>query len=137
MCLVGMHASIGEQAEQMQATATGAGVFHGVEQDGVGEELSVLDHEFDAGAVHVNDPAGADVEVSDFAVTHLSVGQADELAAGVDEGIGIFAQQAVVGGLVGQSDGVGLGLGAVSPAVEDDEDQGFGTGQIQLLAFSS
>ena len=93
------------------------------------EELAVLDHQLDAGAVHVHDAAGADVEVADFAVAHLPVGQADEVAAGVNERVGILAQQAVVGRLAGERDGVGLGFGAVSPAVEDDEDERFGTGK--------
>ncbi len=75
----------------------------------------------------MHDAAGADVEVADLAVAHLAFGQADERAAGVDERVGILAQQAVVGGLAGECDGVGFGFGAVAPAVEDDEDQRFRT----------
>ena len=75
----------------------------------------------------MDDAAGADVQVADFAVAHLAVGQADEVPAGLNQRVGILAQQAVVGGLAGQGDGVGLGLGAVAPAVEDDEDEWFGT----------
>jgi hypothetical protein len=55
----------------------------------------------------------------------------------VNESVGIFAQQAVVGRLSGERDGVGLGFGAITPAIEDDENEWFRTGQIQLLALSS
>ena len=85
------------------------------------EEVSVLDHEVDAGDVHVNDAAGADVEMADLAVAHLPFGQPHERSAGVDQGVGILAQQAVVSRFARERDGIGFGLGAVTPAVEDDE----------------
>ena len=88
----------------------------------MGEEFAVLDHQVDAGDVHVNDAAGADVEMPNFAVAHLPFGQADRRPAGLNQRVGIFAQQAVVVGLARERDGVGFGFGAVSPAVEDDED---------------
>ncbi len=120
----------------MQAALAGAGVLHGVEQHGMREQFAVLDHQVDAGDVHVDDAAGADVEVADLAVAHLAFGKADERAAGVDERVGIFAQQAVIGGLAGERDGVGFGFGAVSPAVEDDEDERFRTGHKIASSFS-
>ena len=56
----------------------------------------------------------------------------------MNESIGILAQQPVIGGLAGERDGVGFGFGAVSPAVEDDENEWFGTqDQLLLLAFGS
>ncbi len=120
MRLIGVHAAVGEQSEQVKAAAAGAGVFHGGEQDRMGEEFAVLDHELDARAVHVHDASRADVEVADFAVAHLTFGQSDVRTAGVNQGVGILAQQAVVGGLAGKRDGIGFGFGAVAPAVEDD-----------------
>ena len=74
----------------------------------------------------MDDSPGSDIQVPDFAVAHLSVGQTDVRAAGVDQRARILAQQAVIDRLAGQGDGVGFGLSTVSPAVEDDEDQGFG-----------
>src|SRR5215469_7867364 len=71
----------------------------------------------------------ADVEVPDFAVAHLAFRQANKRAAGLNQGVGIFAQQAVVSRLAGEGDGVSFGFGAITPAVEDDEDEWFGTGQ--------
>ena len=136
MRLLRVHAAVGEQAEQMQPALAGARVLHGIEQHGMREKFAVLDHQVDAGDVHVHDAAGADVEVADFAVAHLPFGQADERPAGMNQRVGILAQQAVIGGLAGERDGVGFGFGAVSPAVEDDENEWFRT-QDQLLAFIS
>ena len=88
--------------------------------------------------IHVDDAAGADVEVADFAVAHLPVGQADVRAAGLDERVGILAQQPVIGRLARERDGVGLGFGAVSPAVEDDKYEWFRTRhKVQRSAVSS
>src|SRR5580704_11223551 len=140
MSLLRMDASIRHQTEQVQAALAATRMLHRGEQHGVGKELSVLDHQIDAGDVHVHDAAGADVEMSDFAVSHLPFGQADKRSTGMDESVGIFAQQAVVGRLAGQRDRVGLGFGAIAPAVEDDEDEWFRTGHkisVWLLADGS
>src|SRR5258708_37537369 len=128
MSLLRVHAAVGDQTEQMEPPLAHPRMLHRGEQDGMREELAVLDHQVDAGDVHVNDAAGANVEMPDFAVAHLSFRKADERSAGMNERGGIFAQQTVVGGLARERDGVGFGLGAVSPAVEDDEDEWFGTG---------
>ncbi len=64
--------------------------------------------------------------MADFAVAHLAVGESDEVFAGAEEGVRVVAQEAVVGWLAGLCDGVAVGLGAIAPAVEDGEDDGFG-----------
>ena len=64
--------------------------------------------------------------MADFGVAHLAVGEADEVLAGAEEGVGIVAEELVVDGFAGLGDGVAVGLGAVAPAVEDGEDDGFG-----------
>src|SRR5580692_11882207 len=99
------------------------------------KELAILDHQFNARAVHVHDASGADVKVAHLAVAHLTVGQADVRAAGVNQSVGILAEKAVVGGLASQRDGIGFGFSAVSPSIENDEDEWFGTGH-RLSAFS-
>src|SRR5947209_9347497 len=73
--------------------------------------------------------------MSDFAVAHLIVGQADVLAAGMNERVRIFAQQPVVNRLAGEGDGVSFSFGAVSPAVEDDENQRFWMGHRSKSSF--
>ena len=54
----------------------------------------VGDEQIDAGHVHVDDAACADVEVADFAVAHLAVGEADGGAGSVNQRVGeIFEQE--------------------------------------------
>ena len=122
---VRVNAAVGDEPEDVQAAATRTCVLHSGEQDRVLEELAVLDHQIDAGDVHVHDASGAYVEMADFAVAHLPIRQADVLAAGMNQGIRIFAEQAVVIGFAGQRDGISFGFGTVSPAIEDDEDERF------------
>src|SRR6266496_4055777 len=103
----------------MEAAFSGARELHGIEQQGMLEQFAIPDHQIDAGNVHVHDASGADVEMSDFAVAHLAFGQSDERSAGMNEGVGILAQKAVVGGLARKGNGVGFGFGPVTTAVAD------------------
>lgn len=74
--------------------------------------------------------------MADFAVAHLAVGEADEVFAGAEEGVGEVAEESVVGGLAGLGDGVAVGLGAVTPSVEDGEDDWcFGHGDLVSLCL--
>ncbi len=75
------------------------------------KKLAVHDGGVDAGHVHADDSSGAEVEMADFGVAHLAVGEADEVLAGAEEGVGVFAEELVVGGFAGESDGVAVGLG--------------------------
>src|SRR4051812_16169341 len=93
------------------------------------KEFAVLNHELDASRIHVHHTSGADVQVADFAIPHLAFGQSHKWTAGLNERVGIFAQQPVINRLTRKHDSISFGLGAVSPAVEDDEHEWFGTGQ--------
>ena len=92
------------------------------------KQFPVLDHQIDARDVHVHDAPRADVEMPDLAVAHLPLRQSDKRPAGMNERVGILPQQAVIGGLAGESDGVGFGFGSVSPAVENGKNERFRTG---------
>jgi hypothetical protein len=52
---------------------------HGRVEDRVLVERAILDREVDAGQILVDDPAGADVEVTDLRVALLALRQADGL----------------------------------------------------------
>jgi hypothetical protein len=119
MSLIGMHSAVRKQAEEMKLAAA-ARALHGVKQNGLVEEFAILDHQLDAGRIHVDDAPGANVQVPDLAVAHLIVRKPNILTAGVNQRIGILTQQAVVNRLASEGDGVGFGFGAVSPAIEDD-----------------
>src|SRR6266496_3956381 len=114
----------------MKLSASSAGVLHGIQQHRMLEELTVLDHQLDASGIHVHDASGADVQVPDFAVAHLAFRQADIRPAGLNQCVWIFAQETVVSRLARKRDGVGFGFGAVTPAVEDDENEWFGVRQV-------
>src|ERR1700678_4108490 len=96
-------------------------MVHGLEQRSVFEELASVDGMINPCYVHAHDAAGAEVQMADFAVAHLTVRQADEMFTGANEGVGIFPQQAVVVGLASKSNCVTVSFGAVTPAVEDCE----------------
>ena len=120
---VGMDPAIADQPEQMELL--GVGALHRAQEQLVAEEFARGDGQVNAGDVHIDDAAGADVEMADFAVAHLPLGQADVGAGGVHEGVGEFFQQFIPGGLAGERDGVGLPLGAVAPAIQDGQHQRF------------
>ena len=69
---VRMDAAVAEQADEMELALAAA--LHGLLEERDLVELFVGDEEIDAGDVHVDDAAGADVEVADFAVAHLALG---------------------------------------------------------------
>ena len=102
------------------------GKFVGAGQGGVGIEGAVEDGGVDAGHVHADDAAGTEVEVAYLGVAHLTVGETDEVIAGLQECVGVFAEKLVVDGLAGLGYGVAVGLGAIAPAVQDGENDGFG-----------
>ena len=123
MLLVGVNAAVGDQAEEMQLASALARALHGLHDGRILGEFAGGDLRVDAGDVHLHDAAGADVEVADFAVAHLAVGQADEVLRGANQGVGKLAQQLVVGGLAGQRDGVVGGFGAITPSIEDGQNE--------------
>ncbi len=109
--------------EPQQMQTPGARVMHGGEQRRVVKELARLDHQIEPHDVHQQHPAGANIEVPDFAVAHLAVRQSDEVAGGVDQRVRILTQKFVIGGLARGGDGVALHGRGEAPAIENRQDQ--------------
>ncbi len=86
---VGVHAAVAEEAEQMELA--GAAAFHGFAEQRLALEFAAGDELVNARDVHVHDAAGADIQMADFAIAHLSFGEADGGAGGVNERVGKFA----------------------------------------------
>ena len=86
------------------------------------EEGPVGDGGVDPRQVLEHRPAGADVEVADLGVAHLSGRQADRLARGLEPGIRPAPEQPAPDRRVGRRDRVGGGVAADPEAVDDDED---------------
>src|SRR5207237_913011 len=137
MRLIRMDATVGEQAEEMKLATSSAGVLHRTQQYGILKKISVLNHQLDACRIHVDDPPGTNVQVTHFAVTHLTVTQTDVRSARVYQCVGVCAQQAIVCRLSGECDGVGFGFGTITPAVEDGQNEWFRTRHKSALAVSS
>src|SRR5229473_3810904 len=91
------------------------------------EEFAVLDHQVYARDFHMHDAPSANIQMADFTVPHLPLGQPDKRPAGMNQSVGILAQQPVIRGLARERDGIGLGFGSVSPAVEDYKNERFRT----------
>ena len=123
--LVAVHATVGEQAEDMHGLAGTGRLVHCASEHGVLEELAVTDGLGHPGEVLVNHAAGAEVHVTDFGVAHLPVGQAHVHAGTGDQTVRLGGAQAVVDRCVGGEDGVVFGAFAVTEAIQDDQDQGF------------
>ena len=95
MALVGVDAAIGEEAEEVEGAAILSGELHGAERGWgpVKKEPSAMAL-VDAGHVHADDASGAEVEVADLGVAHLAIGEADEVFAGAEQGVGELAEEA-------------------------------------------
>ncbi|GBQ81678.1 hypothetical protein AA14337_2122 [Acetobacter malorum DSM 14337] len=94
MILMCMHATGGDKAEQM---AGAAGFFQGVDKAGHGStsgHAAILNGGGDAWQFLHDDAARADIQVPDFGIAHLAVGQANIFPAGAQEAAGtIFPQR--------------------------------------------
>src|ERR1700691_529224 len=112
---VGVHAAIAEEAEQMELMPAAA--FHGVAEQRLALEFAAGDELVDARDVHVHDASCADIQVADFAIAHLSFGEADGGAGSMNERVGKLLQQAIVIWFARESDGVAFAFGAIAPAV--------------------
>jgi hypothetical protein len=99
--LMGVNAAIRDQAEEMKLAPALLCTLHGAHDGSVLLKFVSSNQSVDAGDVHLHDAAGADVQVANFAVAHLSIRQSDKMLRGADQRIGVFAKQLVVGWLAG------------------------------------
>src|ERR1700693_41839 len=123
MIAVRVDSAISVKAKKMELRA--ASSFHSVEQERLAIKFAVSDELIDARAVHVDDAAGADIQMAPFAVAPLSDREADGGTGGLDQRVGKSFDDAIVVGLARESDGVAGRFGAIAPAVKDGEDDGF------------
>ena len=118
---VAVHAAVAEQTQDVERAAVGLGVVHRLDIGGVLEEAAVGYGVGYLGQVLEHDAACADVRVTDLAVAHLAVGQADIEAGCGQPGIGAGFKQLVHDGGLGEPDGVSVIALADAVAVEDNE----------------
>ena len=118
--LMAVHATIGQQAHQVQGAALLLGGRDRLRQHRVGGQRAGLDVAIDAADVLLHDAAGADIEVADFGVAELAGGQADIVLGGVQRTVGIARFQRVpVRGVCCQN-GIIVAFEAVTETVKDE-----------------
>ena len=66
----------------------------------------------------------AKVQMADFAVAHLAFGQANRSTGSLEQCLGSSSPYTIPGRSAAKSDRVAVGLGAVAPSVQDDQDDG-------------
>ena len=93
----------------------------------VGEERAGTDGATDPGELLIDHPPGTQVEVAYLGIAHLASRQADGGAGGIDQGVGKFPPEAVPDRRTGLGNGVGIRVLTVTPAVENDQDNRFGS----------
>jgi hypothetical protein len=123
-------ATVGDETNEVKALARGG--RDGFLQNLVLGEGAVADSQVDAGEFLVDDATGAEVEVTNFRISHLSLGETDLEAAGLKSAPGVILVEAVMDRGFGEKGGVALffGTGAAgridAPAVTDEKKNGLG-----------
>ena len=134
MRVMAVDAAVAHQAHQMQRGAVRLAVFDRAEQSLVLEEVAVLDRLRDAGQLLIDDAASADVRVTDFAVAHLPVRQADVHAGRADVGHRTGFHQFIQTGRVSGDNGVAVIAFILAEAVHDAKQYRF-FHSINLFSF--
>ena len=122
-----VHAGVGAQSHEVQL---GAALLHAPERGlphGVARDLAIGDGLGDAHDLLIDDAAGADVLVADFAVAHHAGGHADIEPARGEQRERIPGVQPVVARLARQMHGISLVLrrvGIFAPAIANYEENG-------------
>ena len=118
---VTMDAAVRQKSPQVQLLAGLLGVLHRLQQGGIFKEVAVLDGLGDLGQILIDDAPRAHVEVSDFGVAHLPVGEPDGEPARAQRrrGIVFTVCRYVLAAVHG--DGVALARRRKPVAVHDDD----------------
>jgi hypothetical protein len=75
----------------------------------------------DPGQILQHGATRTEIEVTDLAVAHLALRQADRERRGIEPAVGPLLEQGPPAGHLGSGDGVSLGLRSVAETVDDDE----------------
>jgi hypothetical protein len=106
---VGVDAAVGDEADEVEAPARSGG--DGFLENFIAGERAVADGKVDAGEFLIDDATGAEVEVANLGISHLSFGEADLKTAGLESAPGVISVKAIVDGGFGEKGGVALFFG--------------------------
>ncbi len=124
-----VHAARADQPHEMERAAGARHLPALLHEHRINEESAVGDRLRDSHQILLHHSAGAEVEVPHLAVADLAARQADGFAGGLEEGARRVRPESVPGRHRRHRDRVPLALGAISPSVEDEEDDRRGTGR--------
>ena len=123
MAIVRVYAARPDEADQVQATRLARSIA-GCPQGRTFEERAVLDRGVDPGQVLEHGAAGAQVQMPDLRVAHLSGRQANRLPGRREHGVRPSSEQPTPRRHVRGHNGIDRGVPADPEAVEYDEDDG-------------
>ena len=87
----------------------------------IGAYATVFDSAVDLHQVLIDHAAGAYVQVADFRVTHLSIGQTHILAAGLQLRVRIILHQSCPVRCVGGPDSIGCSMCTNTPSIQNHQ----------------
>jgi len=117
-----VHSAVPDQSHQVQRAALPPHAIAQFDERRQPEEIARGDRLRDAHDVLRDHPARAEVQVPDFAVPHLSLGEAHGEPRGVEQRVRGAVPQPMPGRRVAQFDRIAVPAWTKSPAVEDDQD---------------
>ena len=118
---VGVDAAVRDQPDQVDVPSPLTRPFERLAEGRVLVELAGPNSTGDAHQILVDDPPGADRQVSDLGVAHLAVREPDRLSGRVERRVRIALEEPVEHGRVGEGHGVPRPGRGEAPTVEDDE----------------
>ncbi len=116
-----VNAAGGKQAHQVHSTVAADGFINGGAKYGIFRKTTFFYIFVDACQALINHPASAQVHVPNLGITHLSLGQADKHAGGVDECFRLIFPELIPTRGVGVADGVVFSRVTVAPAIKNDQ----------------
>ena len=116
--LMRMHPARRQEAHQMAGPARSAELADQTSERLIACQAAVVDGRIDPPDLLIDDAPGAETEMADLGIAHLTAGQPDFDARGVQQRVGAFRHESVIGGRDRGRDGVVRRIGAMPPAVE-------------------
>ena len=120
MISMGMDRSRTNESHEMELGPFGFYLFDGLEENGIGEETSVLDGEGNTREVLINNPTGAHSHVAHLTISGSVPGKTNRNARGLEARHWVVAVKFFEGGEVGFADRVSGNSVGESPTIEHD-----------------
>ncbi len=132
---VAMHASVGDQTNDMERARASPCPFAGCNQSGRVPKI-VSRCVRDPHQILSNNPTGADCKMPDLRIAHLPLRESYLASGGNQLAMGAITPQLIEDGRVGELDCVAGPWWRNAPAIEDDEDNGRGHGRAAAAIAS-